>query len=39
MLKKWIGVILVLLAFLGINFSAVMGQSYHFQVPTASVNY
>lgn len=39
MIKKWLPILLVILAFLSINFSGATGQSYSFQVPTASVNY
>jgi hypothetical protein len=39
MKKKWIGVTILLLTFIGMNFGAVFAQSYHFQVPVAVVNY
>jgi hypothetical protein len=38
-MKKWISLLVLSIILLGINTGVVAGQSYHFQVPTATVNY
>lgn len=38
-MKKWYIFFLLVVVFLGINFTSVTGQSYSFQVPVASVEY
>jgi hypothetical protein len=38
-MKKWISLIVLSIILLGINAGVAAGQSYHFQVPKAAVNY